>query len=307
MTRRSRVLFASIIGFGLSETGGCGSESAAPMGEPEEHDAAASGGSGGTGKGGSGGTGKGGSGGMGVMADSGAGGSATGGSGAGGSPEVDAAEPDMAPVIDMAVVADRAPSADLAPGTSPMMSFFITSRTGDGNLGGLEGADKICQMLAANVGLGGKTWHAYLSNQNPKVDAKTRIGTGPWYNVKGVKIAEDVAGLHATSNAMGDTPGNMINGPNGLDEKGGMIPTGNPAQQHDILTGSNLDGTLAMNLTCMDWTGAGMARVGHFNRGGGGNAPNSWNAAHDNAGCTTQTITMRGGAGRFYCFATDAP
>jgi hypothetical protein len=200
---------------------------------------------------------------------------------------------------------DVGASGDLAAGVSPMMSFFITSRTGDGNLGGLEGADKICQNLAAAVGLGNKTWHAYLSTQTPKVDAKTRIGAGPWYNVKGVKIADSVDGLHMTSNAMGDTAGNMINAANGLDEKGGSIPTGNPAQQHDILTGSNLDGTTFMGQTCMDWTGQGIGRVGHFNRGGGGMAPNSWNSAHDNAGCTAALITMRGGAGRFYCFAID--
>jgi hypothetical protein len=291
---RTKTLLASIMGM-LLLAQGCGSSSSSNTG-----------GSGGTETGGSGGI-TGGSPGTGGSKTGGSGGN-TGGAGgstggAGGSATPDAGVDASTTTPDGAV--DVAAAGDVAAGVSPMMSFFITSRTGDGNLGGLEGADKICQNLAAAVGLGNKTWHAYLSTQNPKVDAKTRIGAGPWYNVKGVKIADNVDGLHTTMGAMGDTPGNMINATNGLDEKGGTIPTSNP-QQHDILTGSNMDGTLLMGQTCMDWTGQGTGRVGHFNRTGtGGTAPNSWNSAHDNAGCTAALIPMKGGAGRFYCFAID--
>jgi len=298
---RSHALMASLSGL-LLLAQACGSSKSGNTGGTGGTEE--TGGTGGTSTGGNKGTGGSGTGGSGTGGSPGTGGSTgTGGSpgtgGGGGTNMPDAASGGTD------ASADAKPSGDLAAGVSPMMSFFITSRTGDGNLGGLEGADKICQTLAGNVGLGNKTWHAYLSTQTPKVDAKTRIGTGPWYNVKGVKIADNVDGLHMTSNAMGDTPGNMINAANGLDEKGGTIPTGNPAQQHDILTGSNLDGTTFMGQTCMDWTGQGIGRVGHFNRGGGSMVPNSWNSAHDNAGCTAALITMKGGAGRFYCFAID--
>jgi hypothetical protein len=291
---RSQALLASVTAF-LLIAAGCGSSKSSGTGG-SGGDTETGGSSGNTGGSpGTGGSQTGGAsgGGTGGMATGGAGGSTTPGAAA----DASSATPDAG--------ADLGVSGDLAGGVSPMMSFFITSRTGDGNLGGLTGADKICQDLAAAVGLGNKIWHAYLSTESPKVDAKTRIGTGPWYNVKGVKIADNLDGLHMTSNAMGDTAGNVINAANGLTEKGGTVPTGNPAQQHDILTGSNMDGTLFMGQTCMDWTGQGIGRVGHFNRGGGGMAPNSWNSAHDNAGCTAALIPMRGGAGRFYCFAIN--
>lgn len=191
-------------------------------------------------------------------------------------------------------------------GTSPMMSFFITSRTGDGNLGGLTGADNICQTLATAVGVGGKTWKAYLSTASPMVNARDRIGNGPWHNALGVKISDNLMTLHAAM-ANGSTPGNLINGENGRDEKGVRVPAGGGMpQQHDILTGTNVDGTVYAGRTCMDWTGAGIAQVGHYDRMGGASMTSaSWNSAHENAGCATaDLVRMRGGAGRFYCFAT---
>jgi hypothetical protein len=192
-------------------------------------------------------------------------------------------------------------SGDSAGGGSNF-SFFITSRTGDGNLGGLAGADKICQDLAAAVGAGGKTWKAYLSTENPKVDAKTRIGNGPWYNVKGTKIADSLEALHMANPADATTPGNTVGAANGLTEKGDPVPS----NEHDVLTGTNIDGTAVAGQTCGDWTGKATARVGHHNRMGGSAATGkSWNSAHDNAGCATpELVRMRGGAGRFYCFAT---
>jgi len=180
------------------------------------------------------------------------------------------------------------------------MTFFVTSAgPGNGaNLGGLAGADKHCQTLAAAAGAGNRTWRAYLSaaaaNGQPAVNAKDRIGKGPWTNVKGVVVAKSVADLHSDTN--------NLNGDTALTEKGTPIP----GNQHDMLTGSQADGTLQPgDAPCANWTSgdAGSAMVGHVNRMGGGNAPTSWNAAHPSKGCSQQNLIGTGGNGYFYCFA----
>jgi len=180
------------------------------------------------------------------------------------------------------------------------MSFFITSAgPGNGaNLGGLTGADKHCQTLAAAAGAGNRTWRAYLSAAaapgQPAVNARDRIGKGPWMNSKGVVVAKSVADLHSDANNLG--------GETSLTEKGTSV-AGN---QHDILTGSQADGTLQPgDAPCGNWTSAdtGGAMVGHHNKQGGGAAPNSWNSAHSSKGCSQQNLIATGGNGYFYCFA----
>lgn len=192
---------------------------------------------------------------------------------------------------------------------TPRMSFFITSAgPGDGaNLGGLEGADRHCQMLADAVGYGDRTWRAYLSTTaqdgQPAVDARDRIGTGPWYNQKGVMVAQNVDDLHSENNKLGKE--------NSLTEKGGMVNgRGDTPNMHDILTGSQLDGTAASSdtdTTCSNWTsnGEGSALVGHHDRTGGGQNPTSWNSAHASRGCSQANLQATGGNGLFYCFAID--
>jgi hypothetical protein len=195
----------------------------------------------------------------------------------------------------------------LAQNADPRMSFFITS-AGSGNgaaLGGLKGADQICQNLAKAVGVGNKTWRAYLSgNEGGKtVNARDRIGKGPWYNVKGVMVAKDVADLHSDNNKLSKE--------NSLTEKGEVVNgRGDKPNQHDILTGSNPDGTAfsdGADHTCKDWTssGEGSAQVGHHDRQGGGANPTSWNASHGSKGCSQENLVGTGGSGRFYCFATN--
>lgn len=193
---------------------------------------------------------------------------------------------------------------------SPQMSFFITSvGSGKGaDLGGLAGADAHCQALAKAVGAGGKTWRAYLSTTaadgKPAVHAKDRIGSGPWYNAKGEVVAKDLADLH------GEAP--LWTKQTALNEKGGIVNgRGDTPNQHDILTGSKQDGTLAgedaTTATCSNWTssadGVGSAAVGHFDRTGGGAAPTSLNAAHNSRGCSQANLVGTGGAGLFYCFS----
>jgi len=184
------------------------------------------------------------------------------------------------------------------------MSFFITSvGLGKGaNLGGLEGADAHCASLAEAAGVTGKTWAAYLSTST--VDAKDRIGSGPWYNAKGVKIADDVTSLHSDAN--------NITKETGLTEKGTVVPgRGDTPNEHDILTGTQADGTKAVDQTCGDWTldGAeGAAMVGHHDRKGPETLPTatSWNAAHPSrGGCSQDALKGTGGAGFLYCFATN--
>ena len=179
------------------------------------------------------------------------------------------------------------------------MSFFVTSAgSGDGaKLGGLAGADAICQKLAEAAG-SKKTWHAYLSAAG--VNAKDRIGSGPWYNAKGELIAASVAELHSDAN--------KITKQTALTEKGGIVNgRGDKPNQHDMLTGSNPDGTLAEGKTCGDWTldGDGVAIVGHSDRTGlDDSAPaKSWNSSHPTKGCSQAGLVSTGGAGYFYCFA----
>ena len=183
------------------------------------------------------------------------------------------------------------------------MTFFITS-VGSGNgadLGGLEGADRHCQALAASVGAGDKTWHAYLSTTGSGgVNARDRIGSGPWANFNGVFVAENVDQLHGDNNLTKETilteKGNISNG------------RGDDPNMHDILTGSGLDGTAQMgeaDTTCGNWTssGEGSALVGHHDRQGGGANPTSWNSAHASRGCSQANLQGTGGNGFFYCFA----
>lgn len=189
------------------------------------------------------------------------------------------------------------------------MSFFITSvGTGNGaNLGGLAGADAHCSSLAAAAGSRGKTWHAYLSahaeGNQPAVDARGRIGFGPWYNAKGVEVATTLNNLHDEFMQLGQE--------NSLDENGNRVKgRSDSPNQHDILTGSTLDGNTVddgSNHTCNNWTSgdAGTAQVGHFDRTGGGANPNSWNSAHGTRGCSQEALVGTGGAGYFYCFAID--
>jgi hypothetical protein len=189
--------------------------------------------------------------------------------------------------------------------TQSNMSFFITSAgPGNGaNFSGLEGADQHCQMLAQSAGAGGRTWHAYLSTTGPGgVNARDRIGTGPWHNAKGAMIARDLNELHGENNLTKDTQ---------LTEQGEIVNgREDDPNQHDILTGSQLDGTAfppGEDTTCGNWTsdGEGSARVGHHDRQGGGQNPNSWNSAHGSRGCSQQDLIGTGGNGYYYCFASD--
>lgn len=189
----------------------------------------------------------------------------------------------------------------------PTTSFFITSRgSGDGaNLGGLTGADRHCQQLAESAGITGKTWRAYLSavarDGQPAVNARDRIGQGPWYNAKGVKVADNVDDLHSANNKLSKE--------NSLTETGAMVNgRGDSPNMHDILTGSTLDGRVSSDTTdttCSNWTsnGQGSALVGHHDRTGGGANPTSWNSAHPSRGCSQQNLQGTGGNGFFYCFA----
>jgi len=205
-------------------------------------------------------------------------------------------------------------AAVMAPSRAPIaeqpspMSFFITS-TGPGNgadLGGLAGADRHCQTLAEAAGTSGRTWRAYLSNvargDSPAVNARDRIGSGPWHNAKGVLLAENVEALHGDNNFLGKE--------NSLSEKG--LPVngrGDTPNMHDILTGSMPDGRVAVDstdTTCENWTSSGTtgsAMVGHHDKQGGGVRPNSWNSAHASRGCGQTNLQATGGNGLFYCFA----
>ena len=194
------------------------------------------------------------------------------------------------------------------------MSFFVSSAgSGTGaNLGGLAGADKICQNLATAAGSKGKTWHAYLSaaaqGGQPAANAKDRIGNGPWYNAKGVMIAKSVADLHSDANNLKkDTA---------LTEKGTVVNgVGDTPNQHDVITGSQADGTLQAatapntDATCGNYTsatdGMGSAQLGHADRMGRGATGASWNSAHGSRGCSQANLVATGGNGYLYCFATN--
>jgi len=186
------------------------------------------------------------------------------------------------------------------------MTFFVTSAgSGNGaNLGGIAGADKHCQDLATAAGAGGHTWHAYLSTQGDgAVNARDRIGSGPWKNAKGDVVAKSVDDLHSA--------GNNLTKQTALNEKGGVVNgRGDTPNMHDALTGSQPNGTAfaeGEDKTCKNWTsgadGAGAAQLGHFDRTGGGNT--SWNSAHPSRGCSQPNLIATGGNGYFYCFAVN--
>jgi hypothetical protein len=182
------------------------------------------------------------------------------------------------------------------------LSFFISS-TGSGNggnLGGLAGADKHCQALAAKAGAGTRTWRAYLSTSGAgSVDARDRIGSGPWYNAKGMLIASNVAELHSDKvNIDNDTA---------LDEQGRPINAEGAPNRHDILTGSTPDGR-ATEMTCQNWTSSGgdaTAMLGHHDRLTFGKPGSPWNSAHPSKGCSQENLVATGGAGLIYCFAAN--
>ncbi len=186
------------------------------------------------------------------------------------------------------------------------MTFFLTSRgPGDGaNLGGLDGADAHCAILAEEGGgASGLTWRAYLSTVGDEVvHAKDRIGSGPWHNANGVMVARDLNHLHSEETGLGKE--------GSLSEAGDVISgRGDDVNRHDILTGSGMDGSAFMgdgDTTCSNWTSNasdGSARVGHHDRIGGGENPNSWNSAHGSRGCGQEDLRGTGGDGLFYCFA----
>jgi hypothetical protein len=179
------------------------------------------------------------------------------------------------------------------------MSYFVTSvNPGNGaDLGGVAGADAYCASLAEAAGVTGKTWRAYLSTAAE--NARDRIGSGPWYNQKGEVVAESVDQLHSDTN--------NLTKQTSIDETGAVINgRGDEPNRHDILTGSNADGTFS-GASCEDWTssGEGSATVGHHDRQGGGDNPTSWNASHGSRGCGLEALRGTGGDGLFYCFAID--
>ncbi|MDH4190991.1 MAG: hypothetical protein OEW21_12385 [Betaproteobacteria bacterium] len=190
------------------------------------------------------------------------------------------------------------------------MTFFVTSVGGSkgADLGGLAGADQHCQSLAGAVGAGSRTWRAYLSTTasagSPAVNARERIGDGPWQNAKGVVIASSVAELHGNNN---------LNKQTALTEKGETVSgRGDSPNTHDVLTGSLADGTAsaaAGDTTCGNWTksGEGSALVGHHDRIGlRDDAPSkSWNSSHPSRGCSADNLRATGGSGRLYCFAIN--
>jgi hypothetical protein len=194
------------------------------------------------------------------------------------------------------------------------MTFFITSvGMGNGaNLGGLAGADAHCQQLATAAGAGGKTWRAYLSTQArpgaPAINARDRIGTGPWYNSKGQRISDTQSELHGDTLIEAQRGSNLFK-QSALTEKGAVVNGfGDQPNTHDILTGSQPDGrafTDTADHTCNNWTSnaQGSAQVGHSDRTGGGTT--SWNSAHGSRACSQSSLVETGGAGLFYCFATN--
>jgi hypothetical protein len=201
-----------------------------------------------------------------------------------------------------AAAAILAASATVAVAQDGPMSFFVTSvGSGDGaNLGGLEGADAHCAQLAEAAGSTGMEWKAYLSAEG--VNARDRIGSGPWVNAAGVTVATDLDNLHSDAN--------NLTKETALTEAGATVNgRGDQPNQHDILTGSNADGTLAAGQTCGDWTsnGEGGAIVGHSDRMGlDDSAPaKSWNSSHPSRGCSQENLVGTGGNGYFYCFAAN--
>ena len=210
--------------------------------------------------------------------------------------------------------ATPAPGARSTDPAKPL-GFFVTS-TGLGkgaDLGGLTGADAHCQNLAASIGAGDRTWRAYLSTQatagKPAVNARDRIGQGPWYNTRGAVVGKDVAHLHGDVLEAARL-GNNLTKTTAFTEKNEAIKgAGDTPNEHDILTGSQPDGrayTDAADHTCKNFTSSaadGSAQVGHFDRTGGGNT--SWNSTHPSRGCGQANLVATGGAGLLYCFASN--
>jgi hypothetical protein len=181
------------------------------------------------------------------------------------------------------------------------MGFFISSAGSGmgGNLGGLAGADKQCQALAAKANAGNRMWRAYLSATNPDTNARDRIGSGPWYNAKGVLIATNVADLHSDKA--------NINNDTALDEQGRQINMQGAPNRHDIMTGSTPDGR-ATPQTCANWTSSASDQtgmLGHHDRLSFGKPGSSWNSAHPSKGCSQENLVTTGGAGLIYCFAAN--
>jgi hypothetical protein len=194
------------------------------------------------------------------------------------------------------------------------MSFFVTSvgMGKGGDLGGLAGADAYCQQLATAAGGGAKTWHAYLSTQarpgQPAINARDRIGSGPWYNSKGQPISDTQAELHGDTLEQAQRGSNLFK-QSALNEKGQVVNGfGDMPNMHDMLTGSQPDGrayTDNADHTCNNWTSSttGQAQLGHSDRTGGGNT--SWNSAHASRSCSQADLVATGGTGLFYCFAIN--
>ena len=214
------------------------------------------------------------------------------------------------PAVGVSIAAALLAACGSMGGGKTGMSFFVTSAgPGNGaNLGGLAGADKQCQALATAVGAGSRTWRAYLSQQVtanvPAVNARDRIGKGPWMNAKGVVVATDVEQLHGVNGLSKQTA---------LTERGdGVNGRGDTPNMHDVLTGSQPNGMAIVgdvNTTCGNWTqgGEGSAMVGHHDKTGlDESAPaKSWNSSHLTRGCSQDSLKATGGAGLFYCFAAD--
>jgi hypothetical protein len=192
------------------------------------------------------------------------------------------------------------------------MTFFVTSRPigSGGDLGGLAGADAHCQSLAAAAGAGGRTWRAYLSTQGAgAVNARDRIGSGPWHNANGVRVAANVADLHGDN----QRDRNYLYHQTALDENGNEVPgryrdDSQPQNMHDILTGSDSLGRAlpaGEDRTCNNWTSSstGRAMVGHHDRSGGNTT--SWNMAHPSRTCSQSDLNATGGNGLLYCFAAQ--
>lgn len=209
-------------------------------------------------------------------------------------------------------VALGTPALAQSDGEQPPMGFFIAkSDHGTGDLGGLAGADQLCQQLAASAGAGERTWRAYLSTQatddQPAVNARDRIGAGPWHSADGALVAADVYALHGDF----ERDRNNVHKGTALDATGAAVNgRGDSPNEHDILTGSDSHGmawATDEDRTCGNWTSASPESrgwVGHHDRQGGGNT--SWNSVHSTrGGCHAEGLRSTGGAGHFYCFAAD--
>jgi hypothetical protein len=207
----------------------------------------------------------------------------------------------MRKILTLVIITTCAAVTEPASAQKQSMGFFVSS-TGSGmggNLGGLAGADKLCQALGAKAGVGNRKWQAYLSTSNPDVHARDRIGSGPWYNAKGVLIASSVADLHSDKA--------NINNDTALDEQGRPINSQGAPNRHDILTGSTTEGR-ATTMTCQNWTSSAADQtgtLGHHDRLTFGKPGSPWNSAHPSKGCSQENLVATGGAGLIYCFATN--